>query len=65
MSLWLAWMPYLLVGLFLVPRVKPDGTPNSHKILKLKNLSGTYGKATAEIEYDGGYADAELEYPDA
>ncbi|PCI38591.1 MAG: acyl-CoA dehydrogenase [Elusimicrobia bacterium] len=47
-----------IVGLFLVPRLKPDGSPNTHKLLDLKNLSGTYGKATAEIEYEGTYAES-------
>ncbi len=47
-----------IIGLFLVPRVKPDGTPNTHKLLALKNLSGTYGKATAEIEYEDTYAES-------
>lgn len=46
------------VGLFLVPRVKPDGSLNTHKLTGLKDLSGTYGKATAEVEYDGTYAES-------
>jgi len=46
-----------VVGLFLVPRHRPDGSLNECHILRLKDLSGTRGKATAEIEYKGAYAE--------
>ncbi len=46
-----------VVGLFLVPRRRPDGSLNECHILRLKDLSGTRGKATAEIEYKGAYAE--------
>jgi len=45
------------VGLFLVPRRLPDGTLNDCHILRLKDLCGTRGKATAEVEYKGAYAE--------
>ncbi len=45
------------VGLFLVPKHRPDGTLNESHILRLKDLSATRGKATAEIEYRGAYAE--------
>ncbi|MBI3552953.1 MAG: acyl-CoA dehydrogenase family protein [Elusimicrobia bacterium] len=45
------------VALFLVPRLKPDGSLNDCHILRLKDLCGTRGKATAEVEYTGAYAE--------
>lgn len=45
------------VALFLVPRVKPDGKANACRIVGLKDLSGTRGKATAEVRYEGAYAE--------
>lgn len=45
------------VALFLMPRRRPDGTLNDAHILRLKDLSGTRGKATAEVEYRGAYAE--------
>ncbi|MBI4347305.1 MAG: acyl-CoA dehydrogenase family protein [Elusimicrobia bacterium] len=45
------------VGLFLVPRRRLDGSLNETHILRLKDLSATRGKATAEIEYRGAYAE--------
>lgn len=45
------------VGLFLVPRRRPDGSLNECHILRLKDLSATRGKATAEVEYRGAYAE--------
>lgn len=45
------------VGLFLVPRRLADGSLNECHILRLKDLSGTRGKATAEVEYRGAYAE--------
>lgn len=40
-----------LVALFLVRRRKDDGTLNGHRLLRLKQIGGTRGKATAEVEY--------------
>ena len=45
------------VALFLVPRRRPDGGLNDAHILRLKDLSGTRGKATGEVEYRGAYAE--------
>lgn len=45
------------VGLFLVPRRLPDGRLNECHILRLKDLCGTRGKATAEVEYKGACAE--------
>jgi putative acyl-CoA dehydrogenase len=45
------------IGLFLMPRHRPDGSLNSCHIQRLKNLSGTRGKATAEIEFKDAYAE--------
>lgn len=45
------------VALFLVPRRLPDGTLNESHILRLKDICGTRGKATAEVEYRGAYAE--------
>lgn len=42
-----------LVALFLVRRRKDDGTLNGHRLLRLKQIGGTRGKATAEVEYTG------------
>lgn len=46
-----------LVALFLVPRRLPDGTLNGHRLLRLKQIGGTRGKATAEVEYAGARAE--------
>lgn len=45
------------VALFLVPRRLPDGTLNECHILRLKEICGSRGKATAEVEYHGAYAE--------
>lgn len=45
------------VALFLMPRRMPDGKLNECRILRLKDISGTRGKATAEVEYKGAYAE--------
>lgn len=45
------------VGLFLVCRRLPDGSLNDQHILRLKEISGTRGKATAEVEYRGTRAE--------
>lgn len=41
---------------FLVPRWLPDGTRNPFTILRLKDKLGNRANASAEIEYDGTYA---------
>lgn len=46
-----------VIGLFLVKRKLPDGTLNGHKILRLKPIGGTRGKATVEVEYKGAQAE--------
>lgn len=45
------------VALFLMPRRLAGGKLNALRIQKLKAISGTRGKATAEIEYKGAYAE--------
>lgn len=45
------------VALFLMPRRLADGTLNEAHVLRLKDLSGTRGKATAEVEYKGATAE--------
>lgn len=45
------------VALFLMARNNPDGSLNEAHILRLKDLAGTRGKATAEIEYRGARAE--------
>jgi putative acyl-CoA dehydrogenase len=46
-----------IIGLFLVLRRRPDGGLNGHKLLRLKRIGGTRGKATAEVEYAGARAE--------
>lgn len=46
-----------MIGLFVVPRYKDDGELNEHHILRTKDIIGSRGKATAEIEYSGVEAD--------
>lgn len=46
-----------IVALFLVPRKLPDGTLNGHRILRLKPVGGTRGKATVEVEYKDARAE--------
>jgi putative acyl-CoA dehydrogenase len=46
-----------VVALFLMLRRREGGALNGHKILRLKRIGGTRGKATVEI----GYADARAE----
>lgn len=45
------------VALFLVRRRTADGKPNRHALLRLKEIGGTRGKATAEVEYRGTRAE--------
>lgn len=45
------------VALFLVLRRRPDGRLNGHRLLRLKRIGGTRGKATAEVAYLGARAE--------
>ncbi len=45
------------IGLFLVPRRRADGRLNGHRILRLKAIGGTRGKATVEVEYEDARAE--------
>jgi acyl-CoA dehydrogenase len=49
------------LGLYLVPRLRPDGMPNRYRIRRLKEKLGTRGLATGEIEFFG--ADAQEAAP--
>jgi hypothetical protein len=44
------------VSLFLLPRVRADGTPNAYRILRLKDKLGTRSMASGEIRLDGATA---------
>ena len=44
------------LGLFLMPRTLPDGTPNSYRIIRLKDKLGTRSMASGEIRLDGATA---------
>jgi acyl-CoA dehydrogenase len=44
------------LGLYLVPRLLPDGSPNRYRIRRLKDKLGTRGLPTGEIELCGAYA---------
>jgi acyl-CoA dehydrogenase len=46
------------LGLFLVPRVKPDGSLNAFRIRRLKDKLGTRSMASAELDFEGAYAEA-------
>ncbi|UPT75025.1 MAG: acyl-CoA dehydrogenase family protein [Elusimicrobiota bacterium] len=46
-----------VVGLFLVRRTAKGGKLNGHRIVRLKPIGGTRGKATVEVEYDGAAAE--------
>ena len=58
-ELWVttAKTPQGVVALFLVKRRNADGSLNGHKILRLKPIGGTRGKATVEVEYTGAKAE--------
>ncbi len=45
------------LGLYLVPRFKPDGTPNSYRIRRLKDKLGTRGLPTGEIDLIEAFAE--------
>jgi alkylation response protein AidB-like acyl-CoA dehydrogenase len=44
------------VGLFLMPRVLDDGTPNHYRIVRLKEKLGTRSMASGEIKLEGAIA---------
>ena len=44
------------VSLFLLPRVRPDGSTNSYRILRLKDKLGTRSMASGEIRLEGAFA---------
>jgi acyl-CoA dehydrogenase len=44
------------VGLFLMPRMLDDGTPNAYRIVRLKDKLGTRSMASGEIKFDGAVA---------
>lgn len=46
-----------LIGLFLMPRYKDNGELNEHHILRTKDIIGSRGKVTAEVEYRGAEAE--------
>jgi acyl-CoA dehydrogenase len=43
------------LGLYLVPRLLPDGSPNRYRIRRLKDKLGTRGLPTGEIELCGAH----------
>lgn len=45
------------LGLYLVPRIRPDGAPNGYRIRRLKEKLGTRGLPTGEIELRDAYAE--------
>ncbi|WP_207539352.1 acyl-CoA dehydrogenase family protein [Sabulicella rubraurantiaca] len=44
------------VSLFLLPRTLPDGTPNRHRIVRLKDKLGTRSMASGEVTLNGATA---------
>ncbi len=44
------------LGLFLLPRTLPDGTPNHYRIIRLKDKLGTRSMASGEIRLEGAVA---------
>jgi alkylation response protein AidB-like acyl-CoA dehydrogenase len=44
------------VSLFLLPRNLPDGTPNHHRIVRLKDKLGTRSMASGEVTMNGAIA---------
>jgi acyl-CoA dehydrogenase len=45
------------LGLFLIPRLLPDGTRNSYRIDRLKDKLGTRAMATGEVTLEGAQAE--------
>ncbi len=46
------------LGLFLVPRLRPDGSINAFRIRRLKDKLGTRSMASAEMDFSDAYAEA-------
>jgi acyl-CoA dehydrogenase len=44
------------VGLFMLPKLRPDGTKNSYVIDRLKDKLGTRSMPSGEVTLDGAYA---------
>jgi alkylation response protein AidB-like acyl-CoA dehydrogenase len=44
------------LGLFLLPRTLPDGSPNAYRIVRLKDKLGTRSMASGEIRLEGAVA---------
>ena len=44
------------VSLFLLPKVRPDGSANSYRILRLKDKLGTRSMPSGEIRLEGAFA---------
>ncbi len=44
------------VSLFLLPRLRPDGSANSYRILRLKDKLGTRSMPSGEIRLEGAFA---------
>jgi alkylation response protein AidB-like acyl-CoA dehydrogenase len=44
------------LGLYLLPRTLPDGSPNHYRIVRLKDKLGTRSMASGEIRLDGAVA---------
>jgi acyl-CoA dehydrogenase len=45
------------LALYLVPRIRPDGAPNSYRIRRLKEKLGTRGLPTGEIDLTEAYGE--------
>ncbi len=46
------------LGLFLIPRLRPDGSVNGFRIRRLKSKLGTRSMASGEIDFEGAHATA-------
>ncbi len=41
---------------FLLPRWRPDGTPNAMQLMRLKDKLGNWSNASGEVEFNGAWA---------
>ena len=41
---------------FLLPRFRPDGSPNAIRLVRLKDKLGNHSNASSEVEFEGAYA---------
>ncbi len=46
------------LGLFVIPRALPDGSPNGFRVRRLKDKLGTRSMASGEIDFTGAVAEA-------